>query len=201
VSSKGNGPQNESRARIIQEARRLFISQGYGGISMREIAEASGISKAGIYHHFKDKEALLLSVLEDNLAGMERLIADCKAQNQSCRQRISCFVRGVFRWPPGERAVIRLATQEVAHISEAARREFGLTYREKFIDRLVAILREGMDSGELRVTDPQRTAWLLLGAMYPFFNPQQIIRPELDDEEIAEEVLRIFFEGALARHR
>ena len=43
------------RARILAEATRLFVVYGYNGISMREIAEAVGVSKAGQYYHFKDK--------------------------------------------------------------------------------------------------------------------------------------------------
>jgi AcrR family transcriptional regulator len=196
-----DGLQNESRSRIIQEARRLFIDRGYDGISMREIAEASGVSKAGIYYHFKDKEALFLTILGENLARMAQLIADCQAQGRSCQQRISCFVREVFRWPPGERAVIRLAVTEMPRLGEKARHEFGLIYREKFIDPLTAILRQGVDSGELRAIDPHRAVWLLLGAMYPFFHPPETTRAGADDEETAGEVLQIFFEGVLARRR
>ena len=35
--------------RIIEEATRLFVASGYTSISMREIAEAVGVSKAGLY--------------------------------------------------------------------------------------------------------------------------------------------------------
>ncbi len=48
----------DSREKILEQARQLFASQGYRGLSMRQIAEVVGISKAGIYYHFKDKEDL-----------------------------------------------------------------------------------------------------------------------------------------------
>ena len=56
-----------SRERIIAEATRLFVAFGYHRISMREIAEATGISKAGLYYHFRDKEELILEILHSNL--------------------------------------------------------------------------------------------------------------------------------------
>lgn len=55
--------QLASKDRIVQEATQLFIEQGYHHLSMRELAAAAGLSKAGIYHHFKDKESLFLVTL------------------------------------------------------------------------------------------------------------------------------------------
>ena len=53
---------------IITAAKPLMVDQGYRGLSMREIAEAVGVSKAALYYHFQDKEQLLLAILESNLA-------------------------------------------------------------------------------------------------------------------------------------
>ena len=43
---------------ILTESARLFANNGYDGTSMRDIAEACGISKSLLYHHFTDKDAL-----------------------------------------------------------------------------------------------------------------------------------------------
>ncbi len=48
------------RDRILLKALQFFVAHGYDGISMREIAEACGLSKAALYYHFRDKEALFL---------------------------------------------------------------------------------------------------------------------------------------------
>jgi len=62
------------RNRIIDEAARLIVTYGYDGIAMREIADAVGLSKAGLYHHFRDKEELLIAVLTNwsNEIGISR---------------------------------------------------------------------------------------------------------------------------------
>ena len=59
--------------RIAEEATRLFVANGYHGVSMREIAEAVGISKAGLYYHFRDKEDLFIAILTANLSASRRL--------------------------------------------------------------------------------------------------------------------------------
>ena len=72
-------------ARIIEEATCLFVASGYRGISMREIAEAVGISKAGLYYHFRDKEDLFLAILTANLDAVERIILDARRADLSTR--------------------------------------------------------------------------------------------------------------------
>src|SRR5512140_1458363 len=125
----------EVRERIIDEATRLFVSLGYHGISMREIAEASGVSKAGIYYHFRDKEELFLDILRTNLEAIEQIVAEARRQ-ATAREQVARFVRGLFERGPEQRAIIRLASQEMPHVGPEARAEFGRLYREKFVGRV-----------------------------------------------------------------
>lgn len=52
-----------SQAAILDAALDLFSSQGYRGTSIREIAEAAGVSTGNVYHHFADKETIFQTVL------------------------------------------------------------------------------------------------------------------------------------------
>jgi len=50
---------------IVARARSLFAASGFDATSIDDIAEAAGVAKGGVYHHFASKEALFLRVLED----------------------------------------------------------------------------------------------------------------------------------------
>ena len=50
---------------ILAEARRLFTERGFEATSIDEIAEAAGVAKGAVYHHFTSKEAVFQRVLED----------------------------------------------------------------------------------------------------------------------------------------
>lgn len=52
-----------SRDRIIHIAHSLFVEQGYVGVSMQQIGDAAGITKATLYHHFRDKQDLYLETM------------------------------------------------------------------------------------------------------------------------------------------
>jgi AcrR family transcriptional regulator len=109
------------RERILAEATRLFVASGYNGISMREIAEAVGVSKAGLYYHFKDKQDLFLAILADNLSSIGQLVQPEPGASASAREQIGRLVRALFAQSSEQRAIIRLASLEMAHLSPEAR--------------------------------------------------------------------------------
>jgi AcrR family transcriptional regulator len=51
------------RMRILQAARSLFLERGYADVSMQQIADAASVTKATLYHHFRDKVDLYVSVV------------------------------------------------------------------------------------------------------------------------------------------
>jgi AcrR family transcriptional regulator len=185
------------RERILSEATLLFTRSGYNAISMREIAAACGITKAGLYYHFNDKEALIVAIMTGYLIEINQLITACRAASPNARGRLTAFIRGVFAQPAEKRAIIRLASQEITNLSSRSQTGFNHRYHEDFIDPLGALLTEGMQSGELRPADSRQLVWVLLGMMYPFFYPGQDRFDQL--EEGITLIITTFFDG-IARH-
>jgi AcrR family transcriptional regulator len=182
------------RERILAEAGALFVRQGYDGISMREIAEACSLSKAGIYYHFKDKEDLFLALLADNLDRVGALVTAVREAHPTARARIEQFAAGLFeRFSSDQRAVIRLANQEMSKLSPQVREEFGKRYLAVFIQPLEEILAEGVRGGELRTLDPHVSTWVLLGMLYPLLSPSNETRA--DGGSFLSAALSIFFDG------
>ncbi len=183
-----------TRDRIIEQATRLFVTRGYHAMSMREIAEAVGVTKAALYYHFSDKEALFLAVLAASLDRLEVIVREARAAGGTTRAQVERIVRGIFAQSPDQRAIVRLARQEMATLSAQSLAQFGGLYQEKFIGQVEATLAEGLARGELRALDVRHATWLLLGMISPFLDAS----PELDiratDAAIAL-ALTVFFDG------
>ena len=54
------------RETIVQEAKVLIVSNGYGKLNMREVAKASGIAVGTIYNYFPTKDSLMLVLNEQS---------------------------------------------------------------------------------------------------------------------------------------
>lgn len=75
----------EVEERIIKKAHELFMKYGIRSVSMDEIAAQLGMSKKTIYHHYKDKEALVNGVLDIEMNQTE---CDCFATRQACENAV-----------------------------------------------------------------------------------------------------------------
>lgn len=61
-----------SHKRVLESAKKEFLSQGFEAASIREIAQGAGMTSAGLYRHCKDKEDLLGQLLQPLFADMNR---------------------------------------------------------------------------------------------------------------------------------
>src|SRR5688572_15458610 len=81
-----------SRDKILDVAEALFARRGYAGIGLREVADASGLSKSSLFHHFRSKEQLYHEVILRMLLRIrERFEADL-VQGGSPRAQIERWV-------------------------------------------------------------------------------------------------------------
>ena len=184
---------NPVRNMILKEATALFLQRGFNGVSMREIAEACRLSKAGLYYHFKDKEDLFLAILNDNLDAVSAVVRQTRAAVQNTRERIIFFAHTLFsQLEVNQRAIIRLASQELRNIKPEAQEGFIKKYHEEFIDAVGSMLEEGMQSGDLKPVNPQTAAWALLGLLYPFLD---FAYDEQQHQQMFNDVLNIYFNG------
>jgi AcrR family transcriptional regulator len=55
----------ETRAALLETARRLFEDRGYAATSIDAIATAAGVTRGALYHHFPTKHALFEAVVDD----------------------------------------------------------------------------------------------------------------------------------------
>ncbi|WP_415644479.1 TetR/AcrR family transcriptional regulator [Stackebrandtia soli] len=66
---------NSRRREILAGARACFARYGYEGATVRRLEEEIGLSRGAIFHHFKDKDSLFLSVAEDDAIQMAETVA------------------------------------------------------------------------------------------------------------------------------
>jgi len=95
-----------TRAEVIPEIRDAFRRHGYDGTSLTTIAEATGLGRASLYHHFPGgKDEMVGAALDDVEAMVEqRIIAALRRANQSPEQRLKKMAEELDLFHQGGRA-------------------------------------------------------------------------------------------------
>ena len=84
------------RDRILREARALFTAQGYAAVSMQQIADAASVNKATLYHHFRDKEDLFVSVMVEEFGRLAESIGAVIAEGGGLRHQLQRVATHIF---------------------------------------------------------------------------------------------------------
>ncbi|HET8522194.1 MAG TPA: helix-turn-helix domain-containing protein [Thermomicrobiales bacterium] len=105
----------DGRGRILQAARTMFLERGYADVSMQQIASAAGVTKATLYHHFRDKEDLFIEVVRIEHDSMGQMVLDLIAGAETLEEQLQRIARGVFDVGKGDFG--RLAEDLRQHVS------------------------------------------------------------------------------------
>jgi AcrR family transcriptional regulator len=80
-------PAGGTKQLILETAQRLFDEQGYDATSLRQIAEAVGMTKAAVYYHYPAKEHLLLELTRPLLDAMSDMVARLRSDGHGSDSR------------------------------------------------------------------------------------------------------------------
>jgi AcrR family transcriptional regulator len=75
VKERREREKSETRDKILDAARELFVSEGYEGVSMRKVAEKIEYSPTAIYVHFADKNELFHELCREDFARLQEVVA------------------------------------------------------------------------------------------------------------------------------
>jgi AcrR family transcriptional regulator len=74
---------------ITDAARALFAARGYGSTSLQEVAEAAGCSKAALYRHFPNKDALLFAMGRPFVLDVDSVLGTVSLDLSAAEDRVS----------------------------------------------------------------------------------------------------------------
>jgi len=116
--SAGYDAQREA---IVVCAARLFATQGYSATSMNQVAAAAGLSKATLYHYYRDKDALLLNIAEAHVSKLKALVAEVLLLRLAPAARLRELIRRVVAEYADAQHAHRVLTEDVKFLAPADR--------------------------------------------------------------------------------
>jgi TetR/AcrR family transcriptional regulator, cholesterol catabolism regulator len=188
-------PMLSRRAEICRTAAQIFQERGYDATSVSDIARALGITKAGLYHYFESKEALLFEI---TAYGLDRVRDDVMLQVRGIRdpeERLrQLVVRHANIATHGRGAVAQLV-DEVRALPPGSRKQIEERMRAYF-DLVRDTLRELQAAGRLRQVDTTVATFSLIGTI--LWLPRWFRQNgRLSQEAVAKEIANIALGGLL----
>jgi AcrR family transcriptional regulator len=153
-SSREQSAQTELRLREV--ARGLFAEHGFAGVSLEQVAEAAGVTRGAVYHHFDGKRGLFEAVLAD----AQGIIADAVAEAapgdgwQAIADGSVAFLRAAIH--PSVRRIVLVDGPAVVGWD---------SWRRADAQNSARLLAEGLAALEELAVDADAAGALLSGAM------------------------------------
>ncbi|WP_128546776.1 TetR/AcrR family transcriptional regulator [Larkinella soli] len=189
-------PREERVNEILQAAVDEFLERGYAGASMERISQRAGLTKGGIYHHFRSKDHLLLETnkhFSGGLAGIVTALVTATDEPAGLRSFIKDYLE---YWATHRKELYFFSlsmtkTMEVEELSE-----YQTQASNALIRMVTEVYRKGTAEGRFRPHDPRSQAIVLLSALtgslgYLFINAS------LEVDEVVERFRTLFVEQLL----
>jgi len=138
---------------ILDCAMRLFNERGYAATSLRDLAEATGISSSTLYHHYKNKQQILYTGLCRFMEYFNRtIIPELQNLDDSPTERITHASRLHIELSIERATELRHVRQFKASLTEQQLRHL-LDMQWHYQDELRTVIKAGVASGEFAVAD------------------------------------------------
>ncbi|MEU5974660.1 helix-turn-helix domain-containing protein [Streptomyces sp. NPDC047315] len=142
------------KAQIRATAAELFLQHGYHNVSVTDVADELGITASALYHHYRNKQDLLLNAVLDSLDTVDALIRDA--------DDLDAALRALAALVTGPRSVLAVWEREARNLETAQR----AAIRERevaAVSRFVPLLRA--ERPELSEHTAHLVARAVLGAL------------------------------------
>lgn len=190
-------PDPDARKRqILEAATAVFARRGFDGASMDDIVRESGISKGGLYWHFKSKDEIIAAILrqffDQEMADMEAILARDGAADERLLQlsaHLADEMEQAFGLLP-----ISLEFYAVAARQESVR-TFLQDYYDSYQTTLQELVEEGIAQGAFRPVDATAATTSIIAAFEGLILLWAIHPEAIDLKQHTKETIRLLLDG------
>jgi AcrR family transcriptional regulator len=190
-SEKRTATKNDRLAEVYRTAAQIILQKGYDATSVNDIANALGMTKAGLYHYISGKKELLYDIM---IFGLDELKDECVTPAHSIAnagERLRFIITKHAQLVTRGQGAITILVDEMTALTPAQNRKITARKREYF-DKLRGTLNELKAEGQLQDVDTTTATFSILGMinwLSRWFRPDGSLTPDQIGEEISKIVL------------
>lgn len=186
-----------NRDDILTAAAQVFSQKGFHAASMQDIAQAVNLQKASLYHHIDSKQEILLALLDQAFDLLTEHIQPVISQPNPIADKLQLAMCAYLTDMLENRELALVLLLEYRSLRNEYRARHILR-RDRFEQLWRDMIREGIDAGVFRSTDPAIASRALLGVMnwtITWYHPEGPLTPR----QIADQYADLFLSGLLQR--
>ncbi len=146
---------SEARDRVVRAAYSLFMERGYADTSMQQIADAASITKATLYHHFRDKQDLYLATMRMAFVDNQATFMEGIRGSADLRSLVHHILNFVINKHSTD--MQRLMTDFHQHIDKSTQEAFWSEFPRPWL-ALEPIIQNCIDAGQMCTSDAAFTS-------------------------------------------
>lgn len=151
-------------AEVYRAAAELMVEKGFAGTSINDIAQAVGMTKAGLYHHISSKQDMLYRILNHALDELERMVSTPVRLIEDPEQRLHQLMRLQILGSVKHGLAFTVLFLEKKHLAPALQMEINERIKEHHA-LIRETLRELAENGKLRSLDANIATLHVMNAM------------------------------------
>src|SRR6185295_13856132 len=194
-TQKKSATNNERLAEVYRTAAQIILRKGYDATSINDIANALGMTKAGLYHYINGKKELLFDIMNFGLDELDEEVATPARSIADPRERLRFIVASHAQLVTRGQGAITILVDEITALTPAQNRMITRRKREYF-NRLRDLLNELKAQGQLHDVDTTAATFSLLG-MINWLSRWFRQDGAMTQEQVAEEIVKIALNGLL----
>jgi len=178
--------KESTRDKILNTAGKLFSQRGYFGVSMSQIAQQVGITKAALYYHFDSKQDIYLTVLKDTFSSLFSVLEKALNSARTPLTKLFDVIEAYLSFTLERPEVALLASSDVEEEGPLA--EFSSQARlqlTQFLKGLVSALGKGTQISEEKM--------IFLGSFLLEFVRWPILAASNPPKKLAQDIIALFF--------
>lgn len=157
-------PKTNKLDLILSEAARLFKQKGFGGSSMRDLAEQVGMEAASLYYHIGSKEEILEKICFDVACTYIVHLEEIEKKDESNLDKLKELIRLHVRMMINKGAEVSVTNHDWKYLSQEKLAEFK-ELREFYEARVKALLIEGVKVGEFAPVNTTVALYTILSSL------------------------------------
>ena len=152
-TQKKSAPSNERLAEIYRTAAQIILRKGYDATSINDIANALGMTKAGLYHYINGKKELLFDIMNFGLDELDEEVATPAGEIAEPTERLRFIIASHAQLVTRGQGAITILVDEITALTPAQNRIITRRKREYF-NRLRELLNTLKPKESSRMSTP-----------------------------------------------